>query len=248
LGGFVFILPPEIRSFTPTASAAGAKITISGVNFTGTTAVTFGGVPATSFSVDSPTAITAYVGAGASGDVIVTNPAGSDTLTGFTFFPPPSITNFTYEPEGVGATVIITGSNFSDVSAVYFGGAPPISYTVNSTTSITAIVSPGTSGSIEVTTSGGSASIAGFNYNPISGRKLWAGPSPARDILMIWHPVATASSRIRILDVYGREVKTVIPTPNLTQTTTRVDDLVPGVYNIIWTNESKTISLKIVVQ
>jgi hypothetical protein len=246
--GFVLILPPVISAFTPTASATGAKVEISGIHFTGATEVSFGSVPVSSFTVNSSTSITAYPGNGASGDVIVTNPAGSDTLTGFTFLPPPTITNYSYKPEGAGATVTISGTNFSDVTAVSFGGAPPISYTVNSATSITAIVSPGTSGSIVVTTLGGTATMAGFNYSPMGSRELWAGPNPAHDNLTIWHPVATTSSVIRILDLYGAEIKTIVPTPGLTQTKTRVNGIAPGVYIIVWTSGSKTISLKFAVR
>jgi hypothetical protein len=65
-------------------------VVITGSKFTGATAVTFNGTPVTSFTVDSPTQITAVVPAGAtSGPISVTTPLGSATsATSFTVLVP----------------------------------------------------------------------------------------------------------------------------------------------------------------
>lgn len=76
---------PVITSFTPTTAGNGETVVITGTGFTGVTVVKFGNVNATSFVVNSDTQITAVVGAGASGDVLVQNSAGSDTEAGFIF-------------------------------------------------------------------------------------------------------------------------------------------------------------------
>ena len=76
---------PVISSFFPTNAAIGDTITISGVNFTGTTAVSLGGTPAASFSVVSDTLILAIVGNGTTGDLFVTTPNGVITATGFVY-------------------------------------------------------------------------------------------------------------------------------------------------------------------
>jgi hypothetical protein len=84
--GFTYTQPaPTITLFTPTSGNTGTSITITGANFTGTTAISFGGVLAQSFVVNSPTSITAIVGAGASGNVSVITPGGTATATGFTY-------------------------------------------------------------------------------------------------------------------------------------------------------------------
>ena len=52
---------PTISSFTPTSAAMGNTVIITGTNFTGSTAVSFGGVAASSYTVVSPTQINAVV-------------------------------------------------------------------------------------------------------------------------------------------------------------------------------------------
>lgn len=166
VAGFTFIFsPPTITSFTPTSAGAGATVTINGTNFTGTTAVSFGGVAATSFTVVSATQITAVVAPGsASGNVSVTAPGGTGVLAGFTFIPPPTVTSFTPTSAGVGQTVTITGTNFTGATAVNFGGTAAASFTVVSATQITAVLGGGASGSVSVTTPGGTGTLAGFTY------------------------------------------------------------------------------------
>ncbi|WP_276504254.1 DUF7619 domain-containing protein [Terrimonas pollutisoli] len=157
---------PTITSFTPTSAAAGASVTITGANFTGATAVSFGGIAAASFTVNSSTSITAVVSTGASGNVSVTTPGGIATLAGFTFIPQPTITSFTPASAAAGASITITGTDFTGATAVSFGGIAAASFTVNSSTSITAVVSTGASGNVSVTTPGGIATLAGFTFIP----------------------------------------------------------------------------------
>jgi uncharacterized repeat protein (TIGR03803 family) len=78
----VFRVIPAILSFTPTSGPVGTQVTITGTSFTGATKVTFGGVKATTFSVDSDTQITATVPTGAkTGKIQVTSPGGTATST-----------------------------------------------------------------------------------------------------------------------------------------------------------------------
>ena len=59
---------PAIISFSPTAGLAGTVVTITGVNLSGITGVSFGDTAAASFTLVSPTTITAIVGGGATGN------------------------------------------------------------------------------------------------------------------------------------------------------------------------------------
>ena len=80
-----FAVTPSITSFTPTTASTGTTVTITGTDFDAITGVSFGGVAAASYTVTSSTSITAIVAGGASGDVAVTNSAGTGSLAGFTY-------------------------------------------------------------------------------------------------------------------------------------------------------------------
>ena len=121
--GFVF-KGPLVYQFNPTSGSAGDTIRISGTNFTGVTAVTFGTVTASWFSISSDSQIVAVLGTGASGDVSVLSVNGTGTLRGFAYGGKPIINSFTPAADTVGAKVTISGNNFSANPAdniVYFG-------------------------------------------------------------------------------------------------------------------------------
>ncbi|HEU4471975.1 MAG TPA: hypothetical protein VFR58_12865 [Flavisolibacter sp.] len=82
-----FAAPPTVSNFSPASAASGMTITITGTNFTGATAVSFGGTPAASFTVISASQITAVVGIGSSGQVQVTTAEGPASRAGFNYVP-----------------------------------------------------------------------------------------------------------------------------------------------------------------
>ena len=81
--------------------------------------------------------------------------------------PAPTISSFTPSTVYVGTTITITGTDFTNVSAVSIGGVAASSYTVNSSTSISAVVAASAlSGTISVTTPGGTAtSSSSFTFS-----------------------------------------------------------------------------------
>jgi hypothetical protein len=131
--------------------------------------VSFGGTPATSFTVISDTVVDATVGLGASGFVAVANAAGSDSLAGFTFIPvaaPTHINYFNPTSGTTGTTVFIHGVSFTGTTFVGFGGVSASSFTVTGDTLISAVVGGGASGAVAVSGPRGSDSLAGFTYTP----------------------------------------------------------------------------------
>jgi hypothetical protein len=76
-----------------------------------------------------------------------------------------TITSFAPATAAKGQAVVITGTNFSDASAVSFGGIPATSFAVQSSTSIIAIVGTAAAGAVSVTSGCNIASLAGFSYN-----------------------------------------------------------------------------------
>lgn len=156
--------PPTITAFAPAAGAVGMAVILTGTNFTGAAGVRFGTTIATSFTVNSSTQITVTVPVGASTSRIAVVTSGGQALTATTFkvVPVPVISSFTPGAGSPGSIVIITGTGLSDATAVRFGGVNAPTFTVNAATSITATVPVGAvSGSIQVTTAGGTATSAG---------------------------------------------------------------------------------------
>jgi hypothetical protein len=164
LAGFRFIEIPVINSFTPTSGPAGATVTIRGSGFTGVSSVTFGGVAASTFTVESDSVIAAIVNTGASGVVEVTSPGGTATLAGFQFFAAPVINTFSPTSGGLGITVLISGTGFTGANSVSFGGVAASAFTIQSDNLIIANVNTGASGSVQVTGPGGTATLAGFRF------------------------------------------------------------------------------------
>jgi len=161
--GFRFFPPPAIKSFSPLTGQGGSTITLTGQYFTGATSVTFGGVPATSFTVVSDTQITAVLGKGSSGSITVTTPGGPGSITGFTMLP--VINSFTPASGGAGTSISIGGSGLDAPTAVTIGGVAAQSFVADSVGHITAVAGAGATGVITVTTAGGSySSTASFTY------------------------------------------------------------------------------------
>jgi hypothetical protein len=178
---------PTITVISPLRAMEGMAVVISGDSFTGTSAVTFGGVPATSFTVNSDNYITAIVGAGASGEVAVTTPAGTGKKTGF-IFGGVVITGFSPAAGAPGTVVTITGSGFVNLSSVYFGQARVTSRTTNSPTSMTVTVPSGGSGLVTITTQDG---YSGFS-------DAFVYQSPVTAITSVWPNVGFVGATVSI--------------------------------------------------
>jgi hypothetical protein len=173
-------LAPTVAAISPPQGPeAGAnKVVITGGPFiggSGITGVSFGGVPATAYSVDSGTQITAVVPAQTfrTVDVTVTGDNGTSAIgpaDQYTYvLPPPTISSLVPN-SGVssgGTTVVITGTDFSTAKAVYFGGTAASSFTVDSDTQITAVTRAQTNGTVSVTVTnaaGLSTSVRQFTF------------------------------------------------------------------------------------
>lgn len=135
-GGYTY-LGPNVSSFTPVSGGTGTIVNITGTNFSGATSVAFGGTPASSFSVISPTNITATVANGESGLVTVTSSDGTGSKPGFGF--PIKVTGFSPTSAAGGTPITVTGNHFAPTIAgntVYFGNVKG-QVTAASTTSLT---------------------------------------------------------------------------------------------------------------
>jgi uncharacterized repeat protein (TIGR01451 family) len=167
---FVVTAAPLITEFSPEVAAPGAIVVINGANFTGTTAVSYAGRPA-AFSVTAPTQLQTTVPSGATtGPLVIRNASGSCTsATPFVVIgSAPFVSEFTPERGPRGTTVILTGLNFTNVTAVSFNGTNASYFVATALSQIHAVVPPAaTTGPIRVTTTSGSfATTNAFHVPP----------------------------------------------------------------------------------
>jgi hypothetical protein len=152
----LFTYAPTVTGVSPTSGSAGGgtSVKITGTGFSGATAVDFGTVPATNFTVSSATSITATSPAGIGlVNVTVTGPAGTSAVSAadeFSYGPTIFGISPSAGPKGGGTLVSIAGLGFTGATAVDFGTVPATSFTFVSDTSITAI-SPAGTGVVNVT-------------------------------------------------------------------------------------------------
>jgi hypothetical protein len=94
----------------------------------------------------------------------------------------PTLTSFSPTSGGATTSVTITGTNFTDATAVNFGGTAASSFTVDSATQITAVVGSGSTGKVSVTTPGGTAtSTSDFTYTAVPGGTYYVSISTGND-------------------------------------------------------------------
>ncbi|MGV9005029.1 LamG-like jellyroll fold domain-containing protein [Flavobacterium sp.] len=156
---------PTITNVSPTTATAGTTVTVTGTNFIGVSTLTINGQQVV-FTVLSSASITFTITTETSGPVIISTPGGTATSATLTITTQamPVITSFSPTSASTGQVVTITGTALSNASVVTFGGVNCLTYTVNSDTTITAVVGYGSSGVVSVTTPGGTANLAGFIF------------------------------------------------------------------------------------
>lgn len=143
----VTVIPqPKVNKLSPTTglTTGGFTVTLTGTNFTGATAVKFGGTPATSYTVVNDTTITAVAPAHFAGAyyVYVTTATGTSTAgyyrNRFIYMPMPKVTKLspTTGSTAGGYNVTVTGVGFTYATAVKFGGLKATTFTIVNDTTI----------------------------------------------------------------------------------------------------------------
>ena len=194
---YTYTVPPAptVTGLSPSSgqSTGSTSVTLTGTNFTGATAVSFG-TSAASFTVTSSTTIAATAPPGTLGtvDITVTTPGGTSATNAgdkYTYTQPPVPTVTAVSPtSGVStgtALVTVTGTGFIGATAVKFGTVTA-SFTVTSSTAITATAPTGTGTvNVTVTTPGGTSATGAadqYTYIPpppptVTGVSPSSGPS-----------------------------------------------------------------------
>jgi hypothetical protein len=271
LPGFTYTAPTsptqtniQLTAFTPSDGPTGASITLTGANFIGASGVSFGGVPALAFSVNSDSQIVAVVGNGATGLVTVASPSSSASLPGFTF----DSSGTTSTPAGfqllqfVGALVnnkpllqwttindagvayyaierSVDSLEFNDIATVPSDSTGNIDYTYNFTDSAPKDGINYYRLKIQDTT-------AAFSYSPTVAVQLLSTtmpvyPNPVKyGFFLVDLPDISKASQLRLTDQNGRVIQTISVPAGVTQRRINVPGLVPGTYSLLWTNGIRT--------
>ncbi|MCF6407300.1 FG-GAP-like repeat-containing protein [Chitinophaga filiformis] len=101
--------------------------------------------------------------------LIVSAGGVSDTLTKYRWFnamPTAQVSSYYPKSGSTGTFVTISGSKFSTVSGISFGGTPAASFTVLSDTEMTAVVGGGATGTITFKQLYSNTPVGEFTYNP----------------------------------------------------------------------------------
>ncbi len=169
VANLVVILPPTITGFTPASGPVGTLVTVSGTNLDSVISGTLNGTGVGTITHLTASSIRFAVplGAAPTGNITVTNAAGTATSAG-TFTIPFLITSFTPGNGPPGTVVTINGSGLSAVTLVEFNGSPAIPTSVTPTQVIAAVPPQATSGPIRVITATGSSatSVNLFSITP----------------------------------------------------------------------------------
>jgi len=154
---FNIIAAPVLVDVSPNEAGAGQTVEIRGEHFGGVSGVTFGEVPAQSFSLTVSGSILATVPNGAAtGRLSVTTPGGTASNLRFKVALAPAITGFQTPYGAVGAVIDVIGANLLHASSVSFNGVPALVVS-NTTSRLIRVVVPvgAATGPVTVVTPGG---------------------------------------------------------------------------------------------
>lgn len=159
------ITPPTITSFAPESPLPGELVTVTGANFVANLLlVRVNGMLIQTVQRQTDNRLTFTMPpATTAGPMVVTSIGGSTTTT--ITFQPLTITRTQPQSQQIGQEVILTGTRFTGVTAVRFGGinVAPTQYTVLSPTQIRVRVPSGvTTGTISVVGAAGTGTFTGF--------------------------------------------------------------------------------------
>ncbi|MFL5766863.1 MAG: sulfatase-like hydrolase/transferase [Actinomycetota bacterium] len=159
---------PQISSFSPPQGPVGTPVTVLGTGFSNANRMSVGGVDA-AFTIGADSHITLQVPAGASSGPIGLHAPDGDTTSASSFdvVPSPVIQSLSPSQAPVGAPIVLSGTGFTGATSVRFNGVVA-TFTVNSDTQIsTSVPSTASSGPVDVTTPGGTAtSASAFTVQP----------------------------------------------------------------------------------
>jgi hypothetical protein len=196
-----FTVDPKITSFTPTAAAGLASVTITGSGLGGATAVNFNGDPSPQIVSNTATQLVAKVPVDASnGPITVTSAAGTSAPSTAVFKPLPKITGFTGDPAQVGDTVTVNGYDFAATGAsptVKLGTLTLSAGSLTATGFTVTIPDGALTGSLTVSDANGSSS-ATLHVRPTISADPSPTHGPAATVVTLTGTAFTGTSKVTV--------------------------------------------------
>jgi hypothetical protein len=165
VSGFVFVDKPQITRFTPDTGYFNATISIIGKRLQTTKGVIIDGTWISSFTVVSDTMVNVLVDSVGSGQIKLVTIGGTDSISGFVYYPRPRLYGSTTFQPAPGASIDIRGKWFRGIQTLSLAGYPISNY-VSSGDSLLQINVPNNyfGGALVIQTKYGHDSLPGF-YN-----------------------------------------------------------------------------------
>ncbi len=205
---FTYVPAPTVTSVSPASgsSIGGTTVTLTGTNFTGATAVTFGGTAATGFTVNSATQITATAPAGSAGtvDVRVTTTGGTSATGAAGQF---TYVAITVTPATLAGTPKV-GVSFNETLTAS-GGATPYTFAMASGSTLPTGLSLSPAGVISGTPTAAGAfsfTVQATDNSSISGQRTYSGSVTAATVVLT--PAASTLPAARLNTAYAGQTFT----------------------------------------
>jgi hypothetical protein len=153
----IIVLPPVITNFSPTAGPVGTQVTLTGSYLDrAPVTVKFNNTLAALTTISNAHIVTVVPVGASSGPITVTTRDGAFT-TDASFHLPPVITSFTPTSALPGSSVILYGVDFTNATAVAFGGVAADFRVVNNERAVVTVPVSARTGPITLTTPAGTA-------------------------------------------------------------------------------------------
>ncbi len=255
--------PPIVDSFAPISGKTGDLITIYGKRFTGLYSVSFGGIPAGSYTLLNDSTIQAIVWTGASGDISISATAGMADATGFEYIPSADtgfvFNSFTALPSGTNVRLNWQTEQEQSILTYYVErSGDSISFgIIDSISSLGTYYLPVNYTDLDMHVPNGKVyykigaldTLGILKYSGVlsvgqakavtNSIKLY--PNPTTNYLYVQYPVSPNSGVVKILDMNGIIIQTFPIEPN--SSIVRITfTLAPGVYVISWSDGVKVLS------
>lgn len=188
---------PTVSSMSPVSGPVGTNVTIEGTNLSGAT-VRFNNTTATLTSNTATQIVTKVPTGATTGTVTVTTSGGSVNAGTFTVsttpIPAPTVSSFSPSSGAVGAAVTITGTNLSGAT-VRFNNTTATLTSSTATQIVTTVPTGATTGSLVVSTSGGSVTAGTFT---VSGTPPPTGTDFAISKVLIGQATQRSAGNMRL--------------------------------------------------